>query len=110
MIIAVSFDGTIVEDKYPEIGMEIPFAIDTLQMLIKQKHRVILWTIREGKLLEDAVSWCKERGVEFIPSTKITRGERGMEQPLLAKDQGKCIYRPPQCGRHSRMGTDLPHD
>lgn len=70
MIIAVSFDGTIVEDKYPEIGMEIPFATDTLQMLIKQQHRVILWTIREGKLLENAVNWCKERGVEFYSVNK----------------------------------------
>ena len=65
MTIAVDFDGTIVEHKYPEIGREIPFAIDTLKMLIKDHHRVILWSVREGKLLEDAVNWCKERGVEF---------------------------------------------
>ena len=55
MIIAVDFDGTIVEHKYPEIGNEIPFATDTLKMLIKDHHRVILWSVREGKLLEDAV-------------------------------------------------------
>ena len=65
MIIAVDFDGTIVEHRYPEIGKEIPFAIDTLKMLLKDHHRVILWSVREGKLLEDAVNWCKERGVEF---------------------------------------------
>ncbi len=65
MIIAVDFDGSIVEHRYPEIGKEIPFAIDTLKMLIKDHHRVILWSVREGKLLEDAVNWCKVRGVEF---------------------------------------------
>jgi len=65
MTIAVDFDGTIVEHRYPEIGEEIPFAIDTLKMLIKDHHRLILWSVREGKLLEDAVNWCKERGVEF---------------------------------------------
>ena len=65
MIIAVDFDGTIVEHRYPEIGEEIPFAIDTLKMLIKDHHRLILWSVREGKLLEDAVNWCRERGVEF---------------------------------------------
>ena len=65
MIIAVDFDGTIVEHRYPEIGEEIPFATDTLKMLIKDRHRVILWTVREGKLLEDAINWCRERGVEF---------------------------------------------
>lgn len=65
MIIAVDFDGTIVEHKYPEIGNEIPFATETLKMLIRDQHRLILWSVREGKLLEDAVNWCKERGVEF---------------------------------------------
>ena len=65
MVIGVDFDGTIVEDKYPEIGKEIPFATETLKMLIKNHHRPILWTVREGKYLEDAVNWCRERGVEF---------------------------------------------
>ena len=65
MIIAVDFDGTIVEHKYPEIGREIPFAIETLKMLIEDRHQLILWSVREGELLEEAVNWCKERGVEF---------------------------------------------
>ncbi|MBR1934009.1 MAG: hypothetical protein IJ841_10040 [Prevotella sp.] len=65
MIIGVDFDGTIVEDRYPEIGNEIPFATETLKMLIKERHRIILWTVREGKYLDDAVNWCRERGVEF---------------------------------------------
>jgi hypothetical protein len=63
--IAIDFDGTIVEHRYPEIGEEIPFAIDTLKMLRQDGHRLILWTVREGKLLEDAIVWCRERGVEF---------------------------------------------
>ncbi len=65
MTIAVDFDGTIVEHKYPEIGEEIPFAIETLKMLIKDRHKLILWSVREGKLLDEAVEWCRERGVEF---------------------------------------------
>lgn len=65
MTIAVDFDGTIVEHRYPEIGRELPFATETLRMLIKERHKLILWTVREGKLLDDAVNWCKERGVEF---------------------------------------------
>ena len=65
MTIAVDFDGTIVEHRYPEIGEEIPFAIETLKMLIKDRHKLILWTVREGKLLDEAVEWCRQRGVEF---------------------------------------------
>ena len=70
MIIAVDFDGTIVEHKYPEIGQEVPFAIDTLKMLIKDQHLLILWSVREGALLDEAVEWCRARGVEFYAVNK----------------------------------------
>ncbi|WP_072542371.1 BT0820 family HAD-type phosphatase [Bacteroides mediterraneensis] len=65
MIIAVDFDGTIVEHRYPEIGKEIPFAIDTLKMLQKEGHRLILWSVREDELLNEAVEFCRQRGLEF---------------------------------------------
>ena len=70
MTIAVDFDGTIVEHAYPEIGRERPFSIDTLKALIADRHQLILWSVREGKLLDDAVNWCKERGVEFYAVNK----------------------------------------
>lgn len=65
MVIAVDFDGTIVKHRYPEIGDEIPFAIETLKMLASEGHQLIMWSVRSGKLLDDAVEWCKERGLEF---------------------------------------------
>ncbi len=65
MIIAIDFDGTIVEHRYPKIGDEIPFATDTLKMLIKDGHRLILWSVREDDLLQEAVDWCHARGVDF---------------------------------------------
>lgn len=70
MLIAVDFDGTIVEHRYPEIGPEIPFATETLRMLIRDQHNLILWTVREGQLLEDAIEWCKKRGIEFYAVNK----------------------------------------
>ena len=70
MTIAVDFDGTIVEHRYPDIGREIPFAIDTLKMLTKEGHRLILWSVREGDLLNEAVEWCRERGLEFYAVNK----------------------------------------
>jgi hypothetical protein len=70
MTIAVDFDGTIVEHRYPEIGKELPFATQTLKMLIEDRHKLILWSVREGKLLEDAVEWCRKRGVEFYAVNK----------------------------------------
>ena len=65
MIIAVDFDGTIVEHRYPQIGREIPFAITTLRRLQAEHHLLILWSVREGRLLEEAVGFCRERGLEF---------------------------------------------
>ena len=65
MTIAVDFDGTIVEHCYPNIGEEKPFAVQTLRMLIADHHRIILWSVREGKLLDDAVNWCRQHGIEF---------------------------------------------
>ncbi|MDD4609037.1 MAG: hypothetical protein WCQ82_05705 [Bacteroidaceae bacterium] len=70
MIIAVDFDGTIVEHAFPAIGKEIPFALDTLKALQKERHLLILWTVREGELLEEAVSFCRERGLEFYAINK----------------------------------------
>ena len=71
MTIAVDFDGTIVEHRYPRIGREIPFATDTLKLLQQDQHRLILWSVREGELLEEAVAWCKERGVEFYDDRNL---------------------------------------
>lgn len=65
MKIAIDFDGTIVSHRYPKIGEERPFALKALKLLIEERHRLILWTVREGALLDEAVEWCRERGVEF---------------------------------------------
>ena len=71
MKIAIDFDGTIVEHRYPEIGKELPFATSTLKLLTnKHNHQLILWTVRRGELLQEAVDWCKERGVEFYAVNK----------------------------------------
>jgi hypothetical protein len=70
MIIAVDFDGTIVEHKYPNIGKEIPFAIDTLKRLSVERHKLILWSVRKGELLDEAVEFCRKRGVEFYAVNK----------------------------------------
>ena len=63
MTIAVDFDGTIVEHKYPRIGKEIPFAVETLKSLAAEGNKLILWTSRDGELLEEALAFCRERGL-----------------------------------------------
>lgn len=66
MIIAIDFDGTIVTHEYPKIGKELPFAIDSLKRLQQNpEYQLILWSVRQGKELEEAVEFCRERGLEF---------------------------------------------
>ena len=69
--IAVDFDGTIVEHKYPEIGKEVMFAFQTLRTLQEQGHQLILWTYRSGKELDDAVQYCRRNGIEFLAPQEI---------------------------------------
>jgi hydroxymethylpyrimidine pyrophosphatase-like HAD family hydrolase len=68
--IAVDFDGTIVEHEYPEIGKEKLFAFRTLKELEKKGARLILWTFRAGKELDEAVEFCKNNGIEFYAVNK----------------------------------------
>ena len=66
MTIAIDFDGTIVTHAYPAIGKPIPFAIETLKKLQQEDHhQLILWTCREGELLQEAIDYCTARGLEF---------------------------------------------
>ena len=79
MTIAVDFDGTIVEHIYPEFVKKCPFATDPLKILFADRHKLILWSVREGKLLDEAVNWCKERGIEFYAVNRDYPEERGTD-------------------------------
>ncbi|MDX6748021.1 hydrolase [Polaribacter sp. PL03] len=70
LLIAVDFDGTIVEDAYPKIGKTQLFAFETLRKLQGEGYRLILWTYRCGSRLEEAVAFCKENGIEFYAVNK----------------------------------------
>ncbi|WP_353779824.1 BT0820 family HAD-type phosphatase [Winogradskyella sp. 3972H.M.0a.05] len=65
LIIAVDFDGTIVEDAYPKIGKPRIFAFETLKRLEEDGHRLILWTYRCDVRLQEAVDFCRDNGIEF---------------------------------------------
>lgn len=65
LIIAIDFDGTIVEDAYPGVGKPRLFAFETLKRLQADGHRLILWTYRSGEKLQDAVDFCLQNGIEF---------------------------------------------
>ncbi len=74
-ILAIDFDGTIVEDKYPGIGREQAFAFETLKKFQREGYRLILWTYRSGDKLKDAVDFCSKNGIEFYAVNSNYAGE-----------------------------------
>ena len=66
MIIAVDFDGTLVSFDYPSIGVPNDALFRYLKVLKEEVgHKLILWTCRVGEQLDEAVEFCKEKGLEF---------------------------------------------
>lgn len=70
LTIGIDFDGTIVEDEYPSIGKPQLFAFDTMKKLQEKGHRLILWTYRHGRALDEAVAFCQENGITFYAVNK----------------------------------------
>lgn len=70
LTIAVDFDGTIVENRFPKIGKPIMFAIETLKKLQEEGHQLILWTYRNGAELKEAVEFCNNKGIFFYAVNK----------------------------------------
>lgn len=69
MTMAIDFDGTLCEDKFPEIGEPKYQIINLVKRLQETGVKTILWTCRRndshGNHLDDAVQWCKEKGLLF---------------------------------------------
>ena len=65
MIIAIDFDGTCVDHRYPDVGRSIPGAISTLRELVKLRHSLVLFTMRSGRQLDDAVKWFRDNEIEL---------------------------------------------
>jgi hypothetical protein len=77
LLIAVDFDGTIVEHRFPEIGAPLPDAFDVLRSLQARGHRLVLFTCREDQMdetgrlyLTEALDFCKRQGVTFVSANQ----------------------------------------
>ncbi len=85
LIIAVDFDGTVVEDNYPGIGKPMIFAFETLKRMQQDGHRLILWTYRHGKRLKEAVEFCEKNGIEFYAVNRSNPQEDDVEPEVSRK-------------------------
>ena len=73
MVIAIDFDGTIVKNKWPEIGRFRFLAKPVIKWLQKRGHELILYTCRERTLLFKAVEYLKINNIEFKYHNENTR-------------------------------------
>ena len=64
-IIAVDFDGTLVENKWPEIGAPIEKNIAKVKAEQEAGAKIILWTNRVGEPLEKALAFCEAQGIHL---------------------------------------------
>lgn len=66
LIVAVDFDGTVVEHEYPDVGANVVGAVETLRKLVDSGVKIVLFTMRSGKELDDAVEWYKLHGIPLF--------------------------------------------
>jgi hypothetical protein len=64
-VIAVDFDGALCVDAWPEIGRPRWFVLWRVKRRQRRGDKLILWTCREGPMLDAAVAWCAWRGLFF---------------------------------------------
>ena len=84
-IIALDFDGTVVTHAYPEVGEDIG-AVAVLKELVAQEDKLILWTMRSGTLLEDAVAWFKKHDIPLWGINENPSQKEWTESPKLHAD------------------------
>lgn len=69
MYICIDFDGTIVDHRYPDIGLPVPGAIKWLKKLQNGGALLILYTMRADEpgreLLSDAVRYLQSEGIRL---------------------------------------------
>lgn len=80
MIIAVDFDGTCVTHKYPAIGEDIG-AGPVLREIVENGHKIILYTMRSGKQLEEAVDWFDVEDIDLYGVNKNPTQEEWTKSP-----------------------------
>ncbi|MBO6507375.1 MAG: hypothetical protein JJ979_02630 [Roseibium sp.] len=64
-IVAIDFDGTIVEHEYPRVGAPVPGALDFIKQFQEKQAKLVLWTMRSGQTLYEATEYLLKNGVEL---------------------------------------------
>lgn len=85
MIIAVDFDGTCVTHEFPKVGKDIG-AVPVLKELVEKGHKIILYTMRSGDTLNDAINWFENNGIELYGINKNPDQYKWTSSPKVYAD------------------------
>lgn len=66
MFICVDFDGTMVNHVFPEAGQPVPGAVEWCKRFVDMGCHIILWTMRDGKHLQDACDYMNDNGISLF--------------------------------------------
>lgn len=83
MYIGLDFDGTVVKHKYPAIGEPLEYAIETIAELQGAGHKIILYTMRSGERLEQAVEYLEENGIKLYKVNENPSQKHWTESPKI---------------------------
>lgn len=75
-VVALDFDGTCVTHEFPKMGKDCPHAVEVLKKIVAHGAGLVLFTMRSGDYLDDAVRWFAEReiplyGIQMNPTQHI---------------------------------------
>ncbi len=84
-IIAIDFDGTVVTHAYPKIGMDAG-AVPVLKELTDNGCQLILYSMRSGSLLEQAVNWFHEHDIPLYAVNENPQQSQWTESPKIHAD------------------------
>ncbi len=81
-VIAIDFDGTVVTHEYPHVG-EDAGATEVLKELVANKNKLILYTMRSGRLLENAKRWFAERNIPLFAVNENPEQRQWTQSPKI---------------------------
>ena len=86
-IIAVDFDGTCVDHRYPDVGHDVPGAVRALEEFVARGAKIVLWTMRsslnatDGDVLQPAIDWFNSRGIPLYGVNNTPEQDRWTMSP-----------------------------
>lgn len=81
MPVVIDFDSTVVTNRFPEVGDEVPHCVEVLKKWQDRGVGLVLSTMRSEKALREAVEWFAERGIDLYGVQKDPTQEQWTDSP-----------------------------